>query len=379
MQTALITGATGFLGRQVASRLLAEDPELHLVALIRARPGDDGQLEERRSRIVRALADPAHAARLDLLRGDVEHDRLGLDAQAYDALAARVERVVHVAATTRFDHPLDEARRINVGGTERALELCRAVRARGGGGRLDYVGTAYVAGDRDGVVGEDELDAGQRFRNTYEQSKFESERLVRAARARDGLPVAIHRPSIIVGDSRTGATTSWNTIYWPMKVLVRFYGLWDTVLPHLVRLPVQPGCALDVVPVDWVASCIARLYNDPAAAGRSYHLAAGHEAPTIEEVVNICCDHFGVARLGYVDPDGPARLLARAARPLLSRAAPRLVRNGEMMLAYTRRNPRFDTANARAAGLRPPPVEDYFKRLVQWAYDRDFGRRNGHP
>ena len=348
MHTALITGATGFLGREVVRSLLA-DPDIHLIALIRA--DDPPGLAKRLRRLAEGLP-PDQATRLEALRGDIALPRLGLGAAPFQALSERIDRVVHVAATTSFDHPLAEARTINVGGTRAALALCRPVPARGGSGRLDYVGTTYVAGDRQGIAREDELDVGQGFRNTYEQSKLEAEKLCREAQGE--LPVAIHRPSIIVGDSRSGKTSSYKTIYWPMKVLVRFYGLWRPVIPRLVRLPVSPDCVLDIVPVDYVADAVARLYHLPEAAGRCYHLAAGPEAATIGELVERACDHFGVARLRFLDPDGPVRHVGRAARPLLRRFAPRLAKNGELMLAYTRENPRFDITNARAAGLSPP-------------------------
>jgi len=365
MTRALITGASGFLGREVVAALV--DGGAELVALLRAR--DAADLAQRLARLVEPLPEAARA-RVQAVRGDVALPRFGLSPVEHAALAERADRVVHVAATTSFDHPLDEARRINVGGTDGAIALARAIRARGGPGRLDYVGTAYVAGDRTDLAREDELDVGQGFRNTYERSKCEAEKRVREAMRE--LPAAIHRPSIIVGDSRSGVTTSYKTIYWPMKLLVRFYGLWRPVLPRLVRLPVKPDCRLDVVPVDWVAQAVARLYASDAAVGGCFHLAAGPGAATIEELVNLCCDHFGVARLRYLDPDGPLRHLARAARPILRRAAPRLAKNGELMLAYTRANPRFDVTRARAAGLAPPAVADYFHRLVAFAFARDF-------
>jgi thioester reductase-like protein len=369
MATGLITGATGFLGAELVRSLLEADPSLELTALIRAR--DPAELDQRLAKITGPLGEQL-MRRLTAVAGDVTRPRFGLAEVEYERLLERLDRVVHVAATTRFDDSLDEARRINVGGTEGALAVCRALTVRGRSGRLDYVGTAYVAGDRTDVAGEEELDVGQGFRNTYERSKLEAEVRVREARAE--LPVVIHRPSIIVGNSRTGQTSSYKTIYWPMKVLVGFYGLWESVLPRLIRLPVRPSCVLDLVPVDWVADGIARLAAGSDCVGKTLHLAAGPDAPTIEELVGMACDHFGVARLGYLDPEGGVRHFGRAARPALRRLLPRLVHKGELMLAYTRDNPRFDTTVARSLGLAPPDIREYFPRLIGFAYAENFGR-----
>jgi thioester reductase-like protein len=370
MSTTLITGATGFLGREVTRALLAADPQLRLVAVVRAR--DQAALDGRLDAIRRTLS-PVDEVRLVAVAGDVSEPRLGLEPAAWERLAGEVERIVHVAATTRFDLSLADARRQNVDGTRGVLDLCRTIRTRGRSGRLDYVSTAYVAGDRTGLAREDELEAGQSFRNTYERSKCEAERLCRDAAGE--LPVAIHRPSIIVGRAATGETTSYTTIYKPMAALVRFYALWRPLV-RLVRLPVGPDCPLDLVPVDWVGGAVAALYARPQAAGRCFHLTAGPEgALTIAEAVRIACGHFGVPAIGFVDPSGPFRLVARTLRPVVGRIAPRAVRLAEIYQPYTVTNPSFDTTNARAMGLEPPPAAEYFQRLVAFAHGTDFGRR----
>src|SRR5262249_20674456 len=154
-------------------------------------------------------------------RGDMTQPRLGLEARSYERLADAVDQVIHCAASTRFDLSLADARRENVQSTAHVLALCRTIRSRGRAGRFDHVSTAFVAGRRTGTVGEDELDAGQTFRNTYEQTKLEAERLCRAAG--DEVPVAIHRPSIVVGRETSGETTSYKAAYGPMRLLVNAY------------------------------------------------------------------------------------------------------------------------------------------------------------
>ena len=114
-----------------------------------------------------------------------------------------------------------------------------------------------MAGERTGLVRENELVVGQTYRNTYEQTKAEAEALVRSRLG--SIPGVILRPSIIVGDSRTGVTSSFKMMYWPLKIYAR--GLWRTV-------PGYPDAVLDIVPVDFVAAAVARLAFDDAALGR---------------------------------------------------------------------------------------------------------------
>jgi len=173
--------------------LLDRYPQATLALLIRDRPGQSGQ--QRSDSIVPASEQP----RVQVYSGDVGHPNCGLDAAAWQRLSAETTRVIHCAATVRFDHSLDEARRINVEGTRRVLDFAAGARQLRS---LAYVGTAYVAGERADLVLESELGVGQSYRNTYEQTKAEAEALVRSRL--DSMPGVILRPSIIVGDSRTG-------------------------------------------------------------------------------------------------------------------------------------------------------------------------------
>ena len=153
----LITGATGFLGMQLVRDLLDQRPNVRLALLVRDRAGLSG--EQR----VHAFVPEADRARVQAVSGDVSHPGCGLDEATRQRLQAEVTRVIHSAATVRFDHSLEEARRINVEGTRHLLDFAGSVRQLRS---FAYVGTAYVAGERADLVREDELAIGQSYRNT---------------------------------------------------------------------------------------------------------------------------------------------------------------------------------------------------------------------
>ena len=270
----LLTGATGFLGSQVA-RWLLEHTAHTLIALVRA---EDDRAAARR--LARAWWDwPALAeaigGRIEALRGDVSMPRLGLDEATYRELVRRVTHIVHAAADLRLEAPIEELRATNVQGTAQVLELARAVHQDHGLGRLAHVSTAYVAGGRQGLVPEEALSDGFGFANAYEQSKYEGERLVQAAMRE--LPITVFRPGMIVGDSHTGAIKSFNTVYYPLRLYLT---------GKLRVVPTSASLRVNLAPVDYAAEAIGRLTFDPRAAGLNVHLVAPFAAlPTVGELL----------------------------------------------------------------------------------------------
>lgn len=363
----LLTGATGFLGMELLLRYLQRS-DRRVYALVRA-----GSQEEANGRlgatVASLLGDPgAFAERLVALPGDVERPGLGLDRRRRDELAAEVGEIVHAAASVSFTLPLARARAINVEGTRRMLELADRCAARGSLRRFAHVSTAYVAGTCRGDFAEAELDVGQRFHNSYERSKFEAERLVRA-RAGE-LPVQVVRPSIVVGESDTGWTPAFNVIYTPLRAFAS--GAYPVV-------PARRSAPVDAVPVDYVADAIFALAALPDTAGATYHLAAGPAASTVGELIDLAA-----ARLGRPAPRTlPPSAYRRLVHPLLLRrssgARRRFLQRSEAFFPYFALGVRYDTSGAEAVlgptGISVPPLASYFDRLLDFAEAARWGAR----
>jgi len=365
----LLTGATGFLGMELLARYL-ERSDRTVYALVRARDDAEAQARLRAAarRVVEAPERFEH--RLLAVRGDVALPGLGVPRDRRLALAESITEIVHAAASVSFTLGLEEAREINVEGTRRLLELAGLCAAHGELRRFSHVSTAYVAGTATGVFDEDDHDVGQSFRNSYERTKWEAERLVRAHAER--LPVQIFRPSIVVGEQATGWTAAFNVIYGPLRA----YAKGDAV-------PVVPGrrsAPVDVVPVDYVADAIFELASRPRGAGRTYSLAAGQRASSVGELVALSAQAFDRRRALTVPPE----LYARTLHPLLVRRSRgrrrRWLEQAPVFFPYFALRVRHDTTRAQAelrpAGIAPPPLADYFERLVDFAQAAEWGRRS---
>jgi long-chain acyl-CoA synthetase len=265
-----------------------------------------------------------------------------------------------------FDLALAASRAVNVEGTSRMLAFAELCRLQGGLRRFTYVSTAYVAGLHRGTYSEDDLDVGQRFRNAYEQSKFEAELVVREHAGR--LPVTVVRPSIIVGDRDSGWTASFNVLYWPLRALAK---------GDYPVLPARGSAPVDVVSVDYVADAIVALTGTPDAAGRTYHLTASADATSIGELLSLAVARLGCKRPPLISP----RLYRHVLHPLLCRVSPRrrrFLRATETYLPYFAIATTYDNARARAAlapAIAPAPLADYFDALVDYALLARWGRR----
>jgi long-chain acyl-CoA synthetase len=361
----LLTGATGFLGTELLARYLQET-DREIFAIVRA--DDDAHARRRIDETLEsAFGRPGlFRGRVRALAGDMTQPGLGLDPAVAHDVARSVDEIVHGAAAVSFDLDLEQARAINVRGTREMLELATLCHRHGGLRRFTYISTAYVAGLHKGRFGEDDLDVGQRFRNAYERSKFESEHLVRAAG--DALAVTVVRPSIIVGDSRTGWTASFNVLYWPTRALAR--GAFP-VLPARRRSPV------DVVSVDYVADAVRALGAMPEAAGHTFHLTSARDATTIGELLALACDKLDVKAPPLIAP----ALYLRVLGPLLGRLQPRrraFLRAAATYVPYFAVRAQFDDTRARAAlgaHVRPKPLGEYYAKIIDYALQTRWGAR----
>jgi nucleoside-diphosphate-sugar epimerase len=348
----LVTGYPGFIGKRLVRRLVGDALRGAERVILLVQPKNAAAARED----LGALG----AEGTVLVEGDVEQMHLGLSGAEWKALAGDVTDIWHLAARTWLGASRAEMRRVNLEGTRNVLELGRAARNLS---RLNHFSTSYVSGDRVGVILEDELAMGQRFHNAYEETKYQAELLVRRAQAE--LPATIYRPSIVVGDSRTGEIDRFEGPYALAILLV--------ASPLSVPLPL-PGDAvapLNVVPVDFVVDAALAIGANPGAVGKTVHLVdpAPLSARRVYEMI--------AARAGKKLPtvSVPARAFqALLQLPILER----LSRGHRPAIEYVNHLAIYNCRNLLelldGTAIRCPPIASYLDRLIEFVQST-FARR----
>ncbi|HZY05654.1 MAG TPA: SDR family oxidoreductase [Anaeromyxobacteraceae bacterium] len=347
----LVTGYPGFIGRQLVRRLAAGGGEQERLRLL---------VQPKHAARARAELRDLGAGAAEVLEGDVAQMHLGLSGPEYKRLLAEVATVWHLAAVSYLGVEADLVQRVNVEGTRHVLELCRAAP---GLTRLNHFSTAYVSGDRVGVILEEELEMGQRFGNHYEESKYRAEVLVRAAMPE--LPVTVYRPGIVVGDSRTGEIDRFEGPYYLAILLV--------TSPVGVPLPL-PGdgvAPLNVAPVDFVVDAALSISRNPAGVGRTVHVVDPSPL-SARKVYQLVAE-----RLHRKLP--PVTLPHRVVEALLSLPVlERFYRPQRASIALVNHLALYNCRNLlmllEGTGIQCPPITSYLDRLIEFVR-AEFDRR----
>lgn len=263
-QTVLLTGVTGFLGAFLLHDLL-ETTSAHIICLVRFNePADDDQpggvARIRRNLLDLGLWRDSIMERVEILPGNLSRSRFGLSPEAFDELAARVDVIVHAAATVNLVYPYAALRGPNVGGTREILRL-----ASKGGATVQYVSTnGVLPPSSEKGWPEDAMlpveDVPSKLLDGYGQTKWVAEQLVLEA-GRRGLPVKIHRAGTISGHSVTGAANAWDLL--------------SALIVESIKLGYAPdvdGWRAEMTPVDFVSKAIVHLATQTQAGQTIFHL-----------------------------------------------------------------------------------------------------------
>ena len=311
-KTVLLTGSTGFLGSELLKRFILLDYDIKL--LVRANSNINPE-----EKIKQLLARPGldtpvlQLGRVQVFEGDITDINLGLNENTFHELSNSVHEVFHCAAATKFSGlTRKDLLTTNYTGTNNIIKFCISGRKK----HLHYISTAYVAGEKKGIVYEDELDDSHGFHNHYEESKFLAEASIHRYASTHSLNYTIYRPSIIIGDSKTNYTMNFDSIYLFSRTLFllkrRFKSKAKnselTMSPPLeklsldklngnvhmpIRIPANPDATLNLVPIDYVTCAIVSIFLDKVRVNKTFHIVNPYP-PKLKFLLEAISDAIGI-------------------------------------------------------------------------------------
>lgn len=345
-RTIFLTGFPGFIAERLVERLAGTPTQFFLLV--------QPKFVEKASQAVERIASQSSIPleNFALIEGDITQPNLGISDEDLTTIRDETTDVFHLAAVYDLAVARDIAMRVNLDGTRNVNELCRSLPNLR---RYNYVSTCYVAGKRTGRITEHELAHDAGFRNFYEETKHLAE--VEVERLKSELPTTIFRPSVVVGDSRSGETAKYDGIYYLIHYLRK--------APELLRF-INVGnkdVRLNLVPVDFVVEGIAVLSTDENATGKTIALADPNPLTTAE-LFDVIANALTRKR-SVVAP--PPALVERSLMLPFSPAITGLPHHG---VPYFFLSQTYDTQEAdrllASHGIKCPNFRDYAPNLIEF-------------
>ena len=347
-ETIFLTGFPGFIAVRLIKELARGGAQFLLLVENKDKP-----LAGAREAIARLVEETGVGAEhFQIVKGDITREHLGMDDAEFEMACGETTMLFHLAALYDLGVKPEPARQVNVEGTRKVNEFARACRRLG---RYHYVSTCYVAGLREGLIREDELAHTAGFRNFYEQTKYLAE--LEVEQLKDVLPVTIHRPAVVCGDSRSGETSKYDGIYY----LIKYLRMWPALLSQ-VNIG-NRDVRLNIVPVDFVVEAMAALARDEGAVGATVQLADPRPLTTHDLFETIA-----ESLVGHGSRLSLPKWMVRASLSLpLAEKVTQLPRTGA---PYFFIKQTYDTSRADALlaphGISCPPFPSYVGALIDY-------------
>jgi nucleoside-diphosphate-sugar epimerase len=346
-ETIFLTGFPGFIASRLVRRLATAGGRF----LLLVQPAFVERAQQELIRIAEEVGRPV--SNFVLLSGDITAPNLGMSPIDFDTARAESTVLFHLAAIYDLAVARDVGLLVNLQGTRNVNEFARSLsRLR----HYHYVSTCYVAGRRTGRILETELRHEAGFRNHYEETKYLAELEVEALKSE--LPITIHRPSVVCGDSLTGETAKYDGIYY----LIRYLLKWPVALSAFNIG--NNGVALNLVPVDFVVEAMAALARDPLSIGKTAQLA-DPEPLTTRELFNTIARCLAGREARFTLP----AFMVQSS--LMLPLAPKITGLPHSGVPYFFLKQTYDTAQAgkllKPQGVSCPPIKSYVRTIVDYA------------
>ena len=277
----LLTGATGFLGSFLLNELLrSTEHQTMFYCLARSGGTQHGDLPN--DRVLEALKfyglpTESLRERIVTVTGDLTQDRLGLSEEEYLQLAEKVDLVFHCAASVNYSYPYPMIKPHTVGGTTEVIRFACHTKTK----PVQYISSngVFPGGDAAPYLENNDIDDfADRMEGGYNQAKWVAERLMWYAGLR-GLPICMFRPGNIGHHSVTGVVNPNDFQTLIIKACLR-----------IGSAPIAPDWLFEMTPVDFLATAITKIPDDPSHFGKVYNMVQQDPVPANDVFMRMQAD-----------------------------------------------------------------------------------------
>lgn len=276
----IVTGATGFLGREVLPRLLDEYSKIFLLTRT-------GSLEDARRYY-------GNSEKIQYMEGDISHSEVFYDLNIMDEFRECHFDILHMAALYNLETSLGDNYINNVVGTQNLLRLADKITNID---RFFYTSTIAVSGDYKGIFKEGDFEKGQSFSNAYARTKYDAEAAFRNWKTK--AQKIIFRPGVIVGHSETGYVDRIDGPYYLLdrlkKVNGHKYGGLLLKTLKVMPFPYDFNSSLPLIAVDEVARFMEMAIKNPAEGELAcYHVTGDEKGIRVKDFIKDAFEIFGL-------------------------------------------------------------------------------------
>jgi len=353
---AFITGLPHFFTYKLLERMLDDDFFIKIYILVR---------EEHTKKIYKYINKHLNASkgsRIRLLEGNVAAVDLGLSGKEYSMVTKETTHIYHMASRYFYGMEEKNAYKVNVRGTKNMIELSVNSKKLK---RFNFYSTAFVSGNREGTIMEDNLEKPRKFNNHYEETKYEAEKLVRSFMHQ--IPTSIYRPSIIVGDS--GENNKIDKFKGPYY-LIKLFMFSNVFLP----MPKNGDTPINIVPVNFVINALYYLSLNEKAINKTFHLVDPNPL-TVKQIAETLSDDKS-KKYHIIGETSSVILNTVFKLPILDK----LLVNQKTAFEFLYQNKTYSTINTLelldGTGVKCPPFNTYATNLVKYLKEMKKKRTN---
>lgn len=262
-KTYLLTGGTGFLGSLLSLELIKRGG--NIIFLGRRKNGEN--FEKRIKNILKSIDSQFSTNNIETVEIDLYRNDLGLTEEFIDKFRGKISGIWHLAANLSFrEKDRKEIFSTNIGGLKNILNLAETIKSP-----VFYTSTAYVHGQRPGVIYEEDIIKPKHFNNSYEESKFEGEMVIKKWGEKENNKFIIFRPSIFIERKRKALSFfGYYAIVYALYKIKQKLGNGKKIffIPFLC----SKKCFLNLMPIDIAINWMLKISFEPKAIGKTFHI-----------------------------------------------------------------------------------------------------------